>query len=493
MDLSNDDISGPRAGERLGGHLGLAAVIGLSVSVIAPSMAVAFNATLAAGAAGDAVPLVFLLGAVIMVPIALAFAGFSRAISSAGSAMTFVGASLGARPGALAGWVLMLGYAGFAAGSCGLAGNFVDAAMAGLGYPPVSFGGVRLWFMLGMATMIGSTVLAYSNVDVATRLMLWLEGVSLLAVLALVVVIMVTCHPGARELAHGFVPGRASASASASASGGGGGGGWSGVGYAIVFAFLSFGGFEGAATLGEETANPRRDIPRAMIGTIATLGMIFVIITLAQVIGFAHIPGASLAAADAPLDVLATHYVAPWFAVALDLANAVSAFACTLGAVTAAARLAFALGRAGILPGLGRVHPVHGTPALAVIAVGTACLAAFCLFAPAVGAGRFYGYASTIGALGVMVVYGAVLAAFCVGGQAVRAALPGSGPARLAIGLAGAIGVCWPLYNTLYPVPAYPDRLWPYVVLGWIGLGAGLILHRFPRARRAPALEGTVS
>ena len=103
MDLSNDDISGPRAGERLGGHLGLAAVIGLSVSVIAPSMAVAFNATLAAGAAGDAVPLVFLLGAVIMVPIALAFAGFSRAISSAGSAMTFVGASLGARPGALAG------------------------------------------------------------------------------------------------------------------------------------------------------------------------------------------------------------------------------------------------------------------------------------------------------------------------------------------------------------------------------------------------------
>ncbi len=35
----------------------------------------------------------------------------------------------------------------------------------------------------------------------------------------------------------------------------------------VVFGFLSFAGFEAAATLGEETRHPRRDIPRAILGT----------------------------------------------------------------------------------------------------------------------------------------------------------------------------------------------------------------------------------
>ena len=35
----------------------------------------------------------------------------------------------------------------------------------------------------------------------------------------------------------------------------------------IIFGLLSFAGFEAAATLGEEAHNPRRDIPRAILGT----------------------------------------------------------------------------------------------------------------------------------------------------------------------------------------------------------------------------------
>jgi amino acid transporter len=36
---------------------------------------------------------------------------------------------------------------------------------------------------------------------------------------------------------------------------------WAGVGYGTIYAILSFAGFEGAATLGEETKNPKQAIP----------------------------------------------------------------------------------------------------------------------------------------------------------------------------------------------------------------------------------------
>ena len=42
----------------------------------------------------------------------------------------------------------------------------------------------------------------------------------------------------------------------------------------IVFGFLSFAGFEAAATLGEEAADPRRAIPRAIFG-VALFGGVF--------------------------------------------------------------------------------------------------------------------------------------------------------------------------------------------------------------------------
>src|ERR671939_250978 len=45
------------------------------------------------------------------------------------------------------------------------------------------------------------------------------------------------------------------------------------VALAAVFGLLSFGGFEGAASLGEETDNPRRDIPRAIAAAVITMGI----------------------------------------------------------------------------------------------------------------------------------------------------------------------------------------------------------------------------
>ena len=47
------------------------------------------------------------------------------------------------------------------------------------------------------------------------------------------------------------------------------------MGFGMVFSVLSFGGFEGAATLGEETHNPRRNIPIALFCTVIVSAVVF--------------------------------------------------------------------------------------------------------------------------------------------------------------------------------------------------------------------------
>jgi amino acid transporter len=58
------------------------------------------------------------------------------------------------------------------------------------------------------------------------------------------------------------------------------------IALAAVYGFLSFAGFEGAASLGEETDNPRRDIPRAIAAAVLAMGVFYVIVMLAQTLGF---------------------------------------------------------------------------------------------------------------------------------------------------------------------------------------------------------------
>jgi amino acid transporter len=58
------------------------------------------------------------------------------------------------------------------------------------------------------------------------------------------------------------------------------------VGFAAVFGFLSFAGFEGAAALGEDTAEPRRNIPRAIGTAVLVAGAFYIVVITAQTLGF---------------------------------------------------------------------------------------------------------------------------------------------------------------------------------------------------------------
>ncbi len=447
-------------------NLGLIEAIGLSLSIIAPTGAMAFNVALAAGAAGRAAPLAFVVGTVALAIVGLSFVVFARRVAHAGSAYAYIAKEFGPRAGFLAGWALMLTYICFCTGTAVLAGNFIHAALANYKIVVPGF-----WVAVSVAAIVIATYLAYRDMRLAARLMLVLEAISVLAIVVLGVIVLekVSAHGGLS--AAPFAPSPVY--------------GWSGVGYGMVFAVLSFAGFEGAATLGEETGDPNRAIPIAVLGTVILAGVFYVFASYVQVIGFGLGNMKALAADSAPLNTLGLKFGSREFATLLDVAAAVSMFSCVLGSLSAAARMLFALGRAGLAPErIGAVHEQHGTPGAAVLTIAAVALAGVIFGAPLVGAASYFGAVGTIGTLALILVYTGVTVAEAVDAMRSRKKI------WLAFGVLGTLILLWPLYNSIYPAPAYPGNLWPYVVIVYLAVGLGLLALR-PAIGKAMQYEST--
>jgi len=449
---------------RLISRLSLPESVGLSLAVISPTVTAAFNITLVVQAAGPAAPLTFAIGTIAMVLVALSFMAFTHRVAHAGSAYAYIAHTFGTRMGFIAGWTLLLTYLGFATGFAALVGSFSSAALKGLG---IEIG--PMWIAIGAGSMFLAWWLAYRDMRLAGRLMLALEVLAVAAIIGLCVSILRQVHPSADETAASFRP-------SANF------GGWSGLGFGMVFSILCFAGFEGAATLGEETVNPRRNIPIALLGTVLFSGIFFVFVAYCEVIGYGPNGIKGLGTSEAPLNDLALRYASPHLAIVLDLAAAASCFSGILGGLAAAARVLFALGRAGLSPALAVVHPVHGTPAPAVSVAAILIILPFLVWAPFAGAGNFYSYVSTIAVLALILIY------IGVGGAEMVEAWRERRPLWSGACMLGPVLLLFVLYCSIYPVPEFPSNLWPYVALAWV-LAAWAVMKLRPAVISAPLPE----
>jgi amino acid transporter len=151
--------------------------------------------------------------------------------------------------------------------------------------------------------------------------------------------------------------------------------------------------------------------------------------------------------------------------------------------LSAAARLLFALGRAGLSPSLAVIDAQHRTPARAVVVCTILALVPFCISMSGAGGGRvqpgdYYGYLSTIATLALILVYGAVTVAESVEAARLRRVF------WALLGAAGAFCLAWSLVCSIVPVPAPPANLWPVLVLAWVGVGVALPMFR-PKLKAA--------
>jgi amino acid transporter len=143
-----------------------------------------------------------------------------------------------------------------------------------------------------------------------------------------------------------------------------------------AIACYSFLGFDAVSTLTEETENPTRNIPRAIL--LVTLAGAAIFIVAAYFVQVAH-PGAKFESVDSAAYEIARNIGGDIFVSVFLVGLVVGQFTSGLAAQASASRLLYAMGRDGVLPGagvLGRLDERRGTPVAAIVLCGVVALLA---------------------------------------------------------------------------------------------------------------------
>jgi amino acid transporter len=373
--------------------------VGISLALMAPSMAANINPQGTAGSVGRAVPLAFALATIGVLLIAWTFVRLTQRFDHAGSVYGFVGATLGPHAGVISGWALMGTYTFYGVVTSTAAGIFGAEFLDALGIWTNQPGWAP--FVVGAIALAGVWALAASNIRGGTRVLLVIEGTTVALILIVSVIILV-------KLATGTAPNGNTVDFSVFTVPSGTG--LSAVFLGVVFGFLSFAGFEAAATLGEEAQEPRRDIPRAILGVAIFGGLYFIFVTAVEVMGFGtDTKGVKeFIASGSLLGDLGSRFVAGWVGELITIGAAVSAFGCALACVVGATRLLYALSRDEVGPApLGTVSPRSGVPArsTATVTVGAYIIIALGWFVFGVAPFDLFVASGTIGTLILLLVY----------------------------------------------------------------------------------------
>ncbi len=444
--------------------------IALSIGIMAPTAAMALNGVAPAGLIGRAVPLAFIFATIGVLFVSYGFIRLSRYFSHAGSAFAFSGITLGPQAGFFAGWALLGTYVAFCCASTAEAGTFGVAFLSGIHVDKSAD-----YLVIALIAAVLIAFLAFGDIRVATRSLLGMEGISVTLIVILMVVIVVKLIGGSSP--HGQT---ITANVFKLPSGTS----FSAVAGAAVFGFLSFGGFEGAASLGEETDNPRREIPRAIRNAVIGCGIFYILCILVQTWGFGANAGGAKAfsTSAAPLGDLAHGYVGSWMEDAINFGATMSAFASGLAATAAGARILFALSRHTPWErALGTTSTRTGAPAGALVVVLTIGVGAIVVQRIAgVSAVNAFFYPGTLGVLCMLVAYivtntGAIRYLFIA---ARRAPLW-----EIVFPLIGIAFVIYTIYRNVHGVPFPYDRF-PYWVAGWLLVGLVFIVLAPALARR---------
>jgi APA family basic amino acid/polyamine antiporter len=135
---------------------------------------------------------------------------------------------------------------------------------------------------------------------------------------------------------------------------------FSASGLLLIFAF---GGYEVVPVPAGETRNPRRDVPFALVMTIA---IVTLVMTLAQVVAVGTLPG--LASSKTPLADSAALFLGTAGAAMMTLGAVLSTSGNNMGQALSGSRNLFALAEQGDLPYFfGRIHSRFRTPVNAIL------------------------------------------------------------------------------------------------------------------------------
>lgn len=440
------------------GHLQAGAVSGLGVfaqglAAAAPSVAIAGVPGALFLIAGKGALWAAIIGGVLVYLIARVIAAQARRTVSSGSLGTYAGNGLGPVAAFVTGWALIVGYVGFAAGGILGAVLYFNSFLQeiGLHTDHLVFKVVLLVLAAGVALYI-----PFRGVSVSVKIGLGFEVVSLLAISVILIASYVTygAHFDSGQLSLSHV-------------------GQSATLVAAVTAVGSYAGFESAASLGHEARDAHRSVPRAILRLVIGLGIVYLLATYPEVLGFQG--PAKLDADSTPLPVVAQNAGVHWVTYVVDLSLGTAMVVFSSAVINSGARSFFTLAREGALPrALGSVHNRFRTPHVAITVIGAIAFV-IGLVGTVNSVGRFQWdvYVGTVSSYAYLFAYLLVAIATPLWLRKIKALSVGS----VVVSVLAALGILYVIYKNLFPVPDGAYKYLPYVFLALVAVGLAWFLR----------------
>ncbi|MCO7575032.1 MULTISPECIES: APC family permease [Pseudomonas chlororaphis group] len=360
-----------------------------------------------------------------MIFTALSYSVMVRKYPIAGSAYSYASLSFGPGIGFLAGWSLLLDY---------LFLPMINYLVIGL-FLNLAFPAVPAWVFV-VATISLVTLLnirGIGSVSSMSNLIVCAQMVFVVVFVALVI----------RQLA-----GAESLDLSAPWIGDGSQSGLLPLMAGAAVLCLSFLGFDAVSTLAEETRDPRRDIPRAIVITTLGAGLLFILLAMTSQLAF---PGSSFKDADSAASEVMLHAGGRFLEMFFTATYVAGAAGSALASQASVSRILFSMGRDGILPRrvFGTLSERYKTPVIAIVLVSLVSLLAVVI---------------DLTTLASMISFGA-LVAFSVVNLAVIKSHLGQGQPRTGARL---------LQYGLLPLIGFGLIVWLWTSLSALTLGIGL-------------------
>lgn len=347
--------------------IGVGAIVGVGVFVLAPHEAALH--------AGPAIVISFLIAGIGSACAALSYAEFAGMIPVTGSAYTYGYSVLGELPAWVIGWDLLIEYALIVAVVAAGTSNYLQSLIQQITgwqlpvYLQGAYGeGDGMMFNL-LAAIVALLIagLQIFRTEIGAR---FNTVVVALKVLGVVIVIAVGAFYVNPDLWHPFVPALVEHPDGTSQYG------WAGVMAAASIVFFACFGYDTLTTAAEESKNPQRDLPWAVVLSLVVAMAMYFGVSLVLT-GMVHYTDLNVPApVSAAFQERGLHWIGGIINVAAVCGIASVVFAFMLGA----ARIWFALSRDGLLPRwFAETHPKYNTPyrPTAVLGIATAITAGF--------------------------------------------------------------------------------------------------------------------
>lgn len=415
-----------------------------AIASIAPSAVMAFTAMAIYVGAGNGTLLSFVLATIVVLCVGYCVTVFAKRNTAAGSLYTYVSKGLGPFSAYMAGVTLLIGSWGIATGSLGGAVAYSSQFLTLMGLPIDGIGGFVV-----LAIVLGGAACLFTiwGVRISAQISLVLELFSVTIILVLFSSALIWLGPNAWQPSIFSLDGVTIP----------------GVAVGMVLGILGFVGFSSADALGREAKNPRRAIPRAIMWSATTVGIIYLFSAYSQI----AVLGTDLATSASPLEDIADKINMPiWFAPVLTFGVTASFFAVVVAPLNVVSRIFYVMGKEGVAPKpFGQTHTKFLTPHRAILFFGPAAiLVDVILLSMDVAPMDITVWVDTFGTYGYMFAY-ALVAIACIP-YTRRLGLPNG-----MVWISAVVTVASMTYvfiANVIPMPAFPLNIIPYIFFALI-------------------------